>query len=73
VTGVINESAQAATQVVAGGRQQLTGIEQIALAMRNINQAAVQSLASARQAEKAAQSLNELARSLTKTVTQYQS
>ena len=71
LTGVINESAQAATQMVAGGRQQVSGIEQIALAMRNINQATVQSLASTRQAEKSAQSLNELARSLSQTVAQY--
>jgi len=42
------------------------------LAMRNINQATMQSLASTRQAEKSAQSLNELARSLSQTVEQYQ-
>ena len=72
LSAVINESAQAATQMVAGGRQQVSGIEQIALAMRNINQATVQSLASTRQAEKSAQSLNELARSLSQTVAQYQ-
>jgi methyl-accepting chemotaxis protein len=71
LSGVINESAQAATQMVAGGRQQVSGVEQIALAMRNINQATMQSLASTRQAEKSAQSLNELARSLTQTVAQY--
>jgi methyl-accepting chemotaxis protein len=71
LAGVINESAQAATQVVAGGRQQVTGVEQIALAMSNINQATVQSLASTRQAEKSAQNLNELARNLTQTVAQY--
>jgi len=41
--------------------------------MQNINQATVQSLASTRQAEKAAQDLNDLARSLTETVKQYQS
>jgi methyl-accepting chemotaxis protein len=70
---VIDESAQAATQMVAGGRQQASGIEQIALAMQNINQATMQSLASTRQAEKAAQDLNDLARSLTETVEQYQS
>ena len=58
--------------MVAGGRQQATGIEQIALAMQNINQATGQSLASTRQAEKSAQSLNELARSLSQTVAQYQ-
>ncbi len=72
LAGVINESAQAATQVVAGGRQQVSGIEQIALAMSNINQATVQSLASTRQAEKSAQNLNELARNLTQSVAQYQ-
>jgi methyl-accepting chemotaxis protein len=47
-------------------------VEQIALAMQNINQATVQSLASTRQAEKAAQDLNDLARSLTETVERYQ-
>jgi len=57
--------------MVISGRQQVSGIEQIALAMRNINQATVQSLASTRQAEKSAQSSNELARSLSQTVAQY--
>jgi PAS domain S-box-containing protein len=68
---VIDESAQSAAQVVAGSQQQASGVEQIALAMQNINQATVQSLASTRQAEKAAQDLNDLARSLTQTVQQY--
>jgi methyl-accepting chemotaxis protein len=71
LTAVINESAQIATQVVAGGHQQQTGVEQIALAMQNINQATVQSLASTRQAEKSAQNLNELARKMNETVAQY--
>jgi methyl-accepting chemotaxis protein len=68
---VIRESAQAAMQVMAAGQQQATGIEQIAISMKNINQVTVQSLASTRQAEKAAQNLNELARNLTATVDQY--
>jgi methyl-accepting chemotaxis protein len=68
---VINESAQIATQVVAGGRQQQTGVEQIAVAMQSINQATVQSLASTRQAEKSAQNLNDLARKMNETVSQY--
>jgi PAS domain S-box-containing protein len=72
LAGVIGESAQAAMQMVAGGRQQASGVEQIALAMQNINQATVQSLASTRQAEKTAQDLNDLARSLTEIVEQYQ-
>lgn len=71
LSGVISESAQAALQVVAGGQQQATGIDQVALAMTNINQATVQSLASTRQAEKAAQNLNELARRLTETLAHY--
>ena len=71
LVAVINESAQVAAQMMAGGRQQASGVEQIALAMQDINQAAMQSLASTRQAEKAVQDLNELARSLTETVEQY--
>ncbi len=68
---VISESAQAAAQVLAGARQQVTGVEQVALAMQNINQATVQSLASTRQAERAAQDLNALAAALMQTVKQY--
>jgi methyl-accepting chemotaxis protein len=70
--GAITQSAQAAAQMVAGGQQQTSGIEQIALAMGNINQATVQSLASTRQAEKAAQDLNRLAQDLIGLVEQYQ-
>ena len=69
---VIDEAMQAAMQMVAGGRQQASGVEQIALAMTNINQATVQSLASTRQAEKAAQDLNGLAQGLTEMVARYQ-
>jgi len=68
---VINESTQAATQVLAGARQQVAGVEQVAMAMQNINQATVQSLASTRQAERAAQDLNALAGTLMDTVRQY--
>ncbi len=68
---VITESAQIAMQMMAGNQQQLTGIEQIALAMQNINQVTVQSLASTRQAEKSAQNLNDLARDMSTTVAQY--
>jgi len=67
----IDESAQSAMQMVAGGQQQTSGMEQIAVAMQNINQVTVQSLSSARQAEKAAQELNDLARSLDGIVVQY--
>ncbi len=73
LSAVITESAQTAVQVVAGGRQQATGVEQIAVAMQNINQATVQSLSSTRQTERAAQNMNQLAGELTTTVGQYQS
>ncbi len=64
LAGVINDSAQRAMQVTAGGRQQVEGVEQIAVAMQNINQAMIQSLASTRQTERAAQDLNGLASEL---------
>jgi methyl-accepting chemotaxis protein len=72
LANVINEAAQAAMQMRAGGQQQATGVEQISLAMQNINQVTAQSLASTRQTEKAARDLNELACSLTETVERYQ-
>ena len=65
------ESAQVARQMAAGGQQQVSGVEQIAMAMQNINQAMVHNLASTRQTETAASDLNDLARSLTETVAQY--
>jgi methyl-accepting chemotaxis protein len=69
---VVVESAHAATQMVTGGRQQASGIEQAALAMQNINQATMQGLTSTHQTEKTAQDLNRLARSLMEIVEQYQ-
>jgi methyl-accepting chemotaxis protein len=64
LTEVIDQSSLLATQIVAGGRQQTTGIEQIAIAMQNIKEATVQGLASTRQTEKAVRDLNELAKRL---------
>jgi methyl-accepting chemotaxis protein len=64
LAAVIDESAQVAAQMVAGGRQQAAGVEHIALAMSSINQAMAHSLASTRQAEKAAEDLNDLARQM---------
>jgi methyl-accepting chemotaxis protein len=71
LSGVINESAQRSSQVMAGGRQQVSGVEQVAVAMQNINQAMIQSLASTRQAERAAQDLNALAHHLSDMVKRY--
>jgi methyl-accepting chemotaxis protein len=68
---ILIRSSQSAVQMVAGGRQQSSGIEQIALAMDNINQATVQSLASTRQTERAAQDLSMLATKLQNIIDQY--
>jgi methyl-accepting chemotaxis protein len=67
----IDESAQAAMQMVAGGQQQTSGMDQIAMVMQSINEATLQSLDSTRQTEQTVQSLNELARELTAAVEQY--
>lgn len=64
----IDSNAQVAQQAYAAGRQQQTGIEQISVAMQNINQATIQSLSSTRETEKAAQMLSELAHRLATTV-----
>jgi methyl-accepting chemotaxis protein len=72
LAGVIDESAQSAMQMSAGGQQQTSGMEQIAVAMGNINQVTMQNMASTRQAERSAQELNDLARSLSEIVAQYQ-
>jgi methyl-accepting chemotaxis protein len=69
---VIAQSSEAAAQMVAGGQQQTSGIEQIALAMQNINQATMQSLESIRQAERAATDLNDLARQLAESVVEFE-
>jgi PAS domain S-box-containing protein len=70
LASVIARSAESAAQILAGGQQQRSGIEQIALSMANVNQVTAQSLVSARQMEKAARDLNALARSLTEKVAQ---
>ena len=57
--------------MVAGGQQQASGVEQIAVAMQSINQATQQGLASAHQVERTVQDLNELSLGLTETVEQY--
>jgi methyl-accepting chemotaxis protein len=71
LAGVIDESSLLATQMTAGGRQQTTGIEQIAIAMQSIKQATIQSLSATRQTEIAARDLNGLAIKLTQTVSSY--
>ena len=72
LASVIEESSETAGHVAAAGRQQMTGVEQVVLAMQNINQATLQNLSSTRQAEKAAQSLDDLSHQLMAMVARYQ-
>jgi len=60
----IEESAHAALQIAASSQQQLTGMDQIALAMENIKQASEQNVAGMRQVESTAQGLHELGQKL---------
>ena len=66
-----NKSVEAAVQIVASSQQQVVGMDQISLAMNNINQAGTENAASMMQAEKAAKGLNELGQKLKHLVGQY--
>lgn len=56
----VSEAAQAAAQIVASAGQQAVGMTQVRQAMGNIHEATQQTLASTKQAERAAQDLNVL-------------
>lgn len=66
-----SRAVEAATQIVASSQQQVVGMDQIGLAMNNINQAGAENAASMLQAEKAAKGLNELGQKLKAMVEQY--
>lgn len=55
-----NEAVQTATQIVASSRQQVIGMDQIGVAMQNINMAGTETAVSMVQSEKAAKNLTEL-------------
>ena len=65
---VVGEAARVGTQIVASAGQQAAGMTQIREAMASIHEATQQNLASTRQAEDAARSLNAQAARLTKLV-----
>ena len=60
----INEAVQATTQIVASSQQQVIGMDQIGVAMQNINQAGTETAVSMVQSEKAAKNLHELGQKL---------
>ena len=67
-----NEAVQAATQIVASSQQQVIGMDQIGIAMQNINQAGTETAVSMVQAEKSAKSLYELSQKLRGMVEKFQ-
>jgi PAS domain S-box-containing protein len=66
-----SKTVEAATQIVASSQQQVVGMDQIGLAMNNVNQAGAENAASMVQAEKAAKGLHELGQKLKLLVEQY--
>jgi methyl-accepting chemotaxis protein len=59
-----NEAFQAASQIVASSQQQVIGMDQIGMAMQNINQAGTETAVSMVQSEKAAKNMHELGQKL---------
>ncbi len=66
-----SEAARAAAQIVASSQQQVTGMDQISLAMESINQAGAENASSMVQAERAARELYELGQKLKSLIEQY--
>jgi methyl-accepting chemotaxis protein len=66
-----NEAVQAAIQIVASSQQQVIGMDQIGVAMQNINQAGTETAVSMVQSEKAAKNLNELGQKLKELVERF--
>jgi methyl-accepting chemotaxis protein len=65
------EASEVATQIVASSQQQAIGMDQIRVAMENINQAGTETAASMRQSEAAAKNLDDLGQTLRRLVEQY--
>jgi methyl-accepting chemotaxis protein len=66
-----NEAVQAAIQIVASSQQQVIGIDQVGVAMQNINQASADISISMVQSEKSAKNLNELGQKLKELIEQF--
>lgn len=65
------EAAQVSTQIVASSQQQMVGMDQIGVAMQNINQAGLENSASMTQAEESVRNLHELGQKLKELVEQF--
>lgn len=60
LSGSINESEQAASQIAASAKEQLVGIDQLAMAMQSISEATQQNVNGAKHLETATADLNNL-------------
>lgn len=70
--GVIKDAAQAATLIAVSIRQQKEGMNQLSEAMAEIRQVSLQSEASTRNTELAAQGLNDMAQQMQEALDRYQ-
>lgn len=66
-----NEAVQATVQIEASSQQQVVGMEQISIAMENINNAGLQNLTSMKELEAAAQDLSNLGKKLNELIDQF--
>jgi methyl-accepting chemotaxis protein len=68
----MTSAAQAAMQIAVSSQQQQAGMDQVALAMENIQQATTENAAGTRQAEASARNLHALGQSLRQTIGRFQ-
>ncbi|MDP4159655.1 MAG: methyl-accepting chemotaxis protein, partial [Bacillota bacterium] len=66
-----SESTQSAAQIAAANKEQLMAIDQVTLAMQNIEEVTNQNVSSMRQLEIAVQSLRDMGQNLTGTIARY--
>lgn len=71
LAGNVEEAANASIQIMASSQQQQVGVEQVAIAMENIQKASAQTAASMKQTENAVHDLHELGMRLKAMVEQY--
>jgi methyl-accepting chemotaxis protein len=69
--GSSDEAVQVSSQIVASSQQQVVGMDQIGVAMQNINQAGTETAVSMVQSEKAAKNLHELGQKLKELVDRF--
>jgi methyl-accepting chemotaxis protein len=64
LTQSVHEAAQVAQHILVSAQQQVVGMDQIAMAIQNIQQVSTQNMAATQQVERAAQDLNTLSQQL---------